>query len=161
MSSYLQSGRLSLLPSIVDIDDKDCMDLSTRYARCDTQFEPITREEARQRLKLQEESPSRVQRRGTPLNDPVIKARLIDETSLENKIIALDYRLKLDGCLQNQYFWCCMCRSSFWVYINFLNVDETQSENYILHIHERITEGILRPPPLINNKAAKMPPGWT
>jgi hypothetical protein len=104
MSSYLQSGRLSLLPSIVDIDDKDCMDLSTRYARCDTQFEPITREEARQRLKLQEESPSRVQRRGTPLNDPVIKARLIDETSLENKIIALDYRLKLDGCLQNQYF---------------------------------------------------------
>ena len=102
MSSYLQSSRLFLLTSIVDIDVKDSMDLRTRFARCDTQFEPITREEARQRLKLQEESPSRV-RRGTPLNDPVIKARLIDETSLENKIIALDYRLKLDGCLQNQY----------------------------------------------------------
>ena len=99
MSSSLQSKRLPLLTSIVN----DCMDLKTRFARCETQFEPITREEARQRLKLQEESPSRVQRRATPLNDPVIKARLIDETSLENKIIALDYRLKLDGCLQNQY----------------------------------------------------------
>ena len=78
------------------------MDLKTRFARCETHFEPITREEARQRLKLQVESPNRVQRRPTPLNDPVIKARLIDEMSLENKIIALDYRLKLDGCLQNQ-----------------------------------------------------------
>ena len=159
MSSSLQSKRLSLLT------DTYCMDLKTRFARCETQFEPITREEARQRLKLQEESPSRVQRRGTPLNDPVIKARLIDETSLENKIIALDYRLKLDGCLQNQNCWW-MCSSPFLSMHQLFERrwDEIwsvilQADNCIFNLQET-TEGILRPRPFINNKAVKTS-GWT
>jgi hypothetical protein len=71
----------------------------------------MTPEEARQRIKYEAKAPMTlkalvhgpVKRRPTPLNDPLIRDRLIDPKTLEEQIIALDFRLQLDHCLQSNY----------------------------------------------------------
>jgi hypothetical protein len=95
--------------------DTPCVDLETCLSQCESRLLPISREEARERILRHDDklptirgtpptlAEAPVQRRRTPLNDPVIKHRLIDEATLERQIIALDYRLRLDRCLQNHY----------------------------------------------------------
>ena len=112
MTSTPRSTLSSLLGGI-SLTNKHCVDLEVCLSQCESRLLPITREEARERIMYGAKEPTRgisvtlaeapVQRRRTPLNDPVIKHRLIDEAKLENQIIALDYRLRLDRCLQNQY----------------------------------------------------------
>jgi hypothetical protein len=112
MASTPRSTLSSLLGGI-NLTNKHCVDLEVCLSQCESRLLPITREEARERIRYGAKEPMRgisltlaeapVQRRRTPLNDPVIKHRLIDEAKLENQIIALDYRLRLDHCLQNQY----------------------------------------------------------
>jgi hypothetical protein len=87
------------------------MDLESRLRRCESNITPMTPEEARQRIIYEEKAPitlktlvhGPVKRRPTPLNDPLIRDRLIDPKKLEEQIIALDFRLQLDHCLQSNY----------------------------------------------------------
>lgn len=112
MPSSPCSSLSSLLRGIT-IADNTCVDLETCLSQCESRLLPISREEARERIRQDEKVPMRgmsptlveapVQRRRTPLNDPAIKHRLIDEALLEIQIIALDYRLRFDQCLKNHY----------------------------------------------------------
>ena len=87
------------------------MDLESRLRRCESNITPMTPEEARQRIIYEAKAPitlktlvhGPVKRRPTPLNDPLIRDRLIDPKKLEEQIIALDFRLQLDHCLQSNY----------------------------------------------------------
>ena len=98
--------------------------LESRLHKCDMNITPLSREEVRRRLQDHDDDESEheeppmsklmsivvgtktrhVQSRPTPINDPIIRDRLIDAEKLEDKIIALDYRLKLDQCLHRSYF---------------------------------------------------------
>lgn len=65
------------------------------FNRCESKICLLTRDEARRRL----ERPSSV--RSSPSSSSYASVKdLMNENEMENKIIALDYRLKLDECLR-------------------------------------------------------------
>jgi hypothetical protein len=93
------------------------MDLESRLQQCESKIRPMTRSEARERIRYETKvciklrtqqngggagAGAPIQRRPTPLNDPLIRDRLIDQSELEDKMIALDFRLKMDRCLQEK-----------------------------------------------------------
>lgn len=91
-------------------------DLESRLQQCESKIKPMTRSEARERIRYETKvciklrtqqqngggGGAPIQRRPTPLNDPLIRDRLIDRSELEDKMIALDFRLKMDRCLQEK-----------------------------------------------------------
>lgn len=89
-------------------------DYETRFGRCEHAIAPISREAARDRMAsdpaalLQDDNiplhhtpPVTLKRQLTALNDPIVR-RLLNDKEVEDKIIALDYRLKLDMCLRDK-----------------------------------------------------------
>lgn len=93
-------------------------DYESRFGRCEHAIAPLSREEARERMESdpaaletttplyyspdpQEREPVSLRRQLTALNNNVVQ-HLIDDKEVEDKIIALDYRLKLDMCLRDK-----------------------------------------------------------
>mmetsp|Transcript_23143 Transcript_23143/g.38255 ORF Transcript_23143/g.38255 Transcript_23143/m.38255 type:complete len:122 (-) Transcript_23143:328-693(-) len=109
---------LTSFTNSIALKTQSAVDYETRFGRCEHSIAPLSRRAARERMAsdpaalLQDDDDDTdnniplhkhpevtLKRQLTALNDPIVR-QLLNAKEVEDKIIALDYRLKLDMCLR-------------------------------------------------------------